>query len=72
MVSDYPPDARQLAENLIAAVGAGERVNLINDHEPQVPEQPHEVIAPVDEHRLQRFRRDLQDAARRFEQFFLV
>ena len=63
---------RQLADDLVAAVGAGQGVYLVDDHEPQVSEQPQDVVGAVDEHGLQRLRRDLQDARRAIQQAFLV
>ena len=72
MPPEHAPDAGKLAENLVATVRAGQRMDFVDDDKAQVTEQARDVVAPVDEHRLQRFRRNLQDAARAFQQLFLM
>ena len=71
-------DARQLGqpfnqtERLPAAVAAHQRVHLVDDDEAQVAEQAHEVHMLVQQQRLERLGRDLQDAGGVFEQLGLV
>ena len=50
------------AEGLAAAVAAHQGVNLVDDDEPQVAEQPGDIGVFVKQQRLERFRRDLKNA----------
>ena len=59
-------------EGLHAPVAAQEGVDLINDDEPQIAEQPRDFPVAPDQHRLQRFRRDLQDPGGILHQLSLV
>ena len=45
-------ESGELAEDLVAAVGAGEGMDLVDDDVAQVAEDAHEVGVPVDEHAL--------------------
>ena len=47
-------------------------MNLIDDNEAQIPEQPHDIVGSVDQHRFKRLGRDLQNAARTVEQLLFV
>lgn len=50
------------AEGLAAAVAAHQGVNLVDDDEPQVAEQPGDIGVFVKQQRLERFGRDLKNA----------
>ena len=60
------------AEGLHAAIPAQEGVDLVDDHEAQIPEQAGQLAVPADQHGLQGFRRDLQDAGGLLHQLPLV
>ena len=62
----------KLTEDLVAAVGAGQGVDFVDDDVAEIPEDAHEVAVAVDEHSLQRFRCDLQYPARVFHEPVLL
>lgn len=45
------------AKHLCAAIPTHQRVNLINHNKAKVSKQTHNILMPVPQHRLQRFRR---------------
>ena len=65
-------EPRQLTDDLVAPVAAGECVYLVDHDEPQVGEDPRDVRRPVYEHGLERLRSDLKDPAGIGQQFLLV
>ena len=60
------------AERLPAAVAAQERVNLVDDDKAQVMEQARDGHVLMHEECLERFRRNLQDAARMLQELALM
>ena len=72
MVADDFPYSVQLTKNLVAAVGAHQGMNLVDDDVPQSAEKPNDIGMTVHEHALERFRRDLQNARRIFYQLVFM
>ncbi len=67
-----PPQALDEAQRLPAAVAPQQRVHLVDDDEPKVAEEPADRGVLVEQQRLERLGRDLQDARRMLEQARLV
>ena len=69
---DQPREPYKLTDYLIAAVGAGERVNFVDDYESEVAEQTYYVVRAIHEQTFERLGRNLQYAARLAKQLRLV
>ena len=65
-------EALDKAEHLPAAVATHKRVNLVDDHIAQVAKHARDRHVLMDQERLERFGRNLQDAARLFNELCLV
>ena len=69
---DQPREPYKLTDYLIAAVGAGERVYLVDDYESKVAEQTYDVVRAIHQETFERLGRNLQYAARLAKQLRLV
>ncbi len=60
------------AKRLVATIAAQQGMHLVDDDIAQIAEQPVYRGMPMEQHRFERFRRDLQNARRVFHQAALV
>ena len=72
VIADDLGNAVELAEDLIASVGAHERVDLVDDDVAQSAEKTDDITVLIHEHAFEGFGRDLQNACGVFQKLILV
>ena len=72
LMPDGAGKPRDLTEHLCTAVGADQRVNLVDHDIAQIREQTRQVVCTVHQHGFERFRCDLQDPGGIFQKFGLL
>ena len=71
-VANEVAEAGELADDLVAPIGAREGMHLVDNHIAEVTEDASHIVGAAHEHGLQGFRGDLENAAGLFQQLPLV